>query len=79
MASEFTDSDGVQFIGTANVDVTTLNLHDASEYRRELIHALREPGMEFDMVGKMSEADRKFYKKKLEEVDAYLKTFSEGI
>jgi hypothetical protein len=68
-------SDEVFFIGTANVNVPGLNQHDSAEYRRELIHALREPGMEFDMVGEMSDADRAFYKEKLKEVDAHLATF----
>lgn len=79
MAIEITDPDGVQFIGTTDVDVTTLTQYEASTYRRELIHAIRSPGMEFDMVGEMGEADEKFYKKKLEEVDTYLKTFPERI
>jgi hypothetical protein len=69
--------DEVFFIGTANVNVPGLNAYEAGTYRRELIHALREPGMEFDMVGEMSDADRAFYREKLKEVDAHLKTFSE--
>lgn len=73
-----TDED-VQFVDTANVDVTALNQHDASEYRRELIKALYHPGIEFDVAGERGEADRKFYEAKLKEVDAYLLTFPEKI
>jgi hypothetical protein len=62
-----------------DVDVTTLNQHDASEYRRELIHALRNPGAEFDQVGPDGEADAALYTTKLKEVDAYLLTFDEKI
>ena len=79
MASEVTDPDGVQFIGTANVDVTALSQHDASEYRQELIRALYNPGIEFDVAGEHGEKDKAFYKAKLEEVDAYLKSFPEQI
>lgn len=77
MASEFTDADGVQFVGTADVDVSALNQYEASTYRRELIHALYEPGIEFDLAGEQGEADRKFYKNKLKEVNAHLQTFPE--
>ena len=69
----------IQFIGTANVDVTSLSQHDASEYRRELIKALRHPGIEFDVLGKQGEADHEFYETKLKEVDSYLATFPEQI
>jgi hypothetical protein len=79
MPSETTDPDGVQFVGTADVDVSSLNQHDASEYRHELWKALREPGIEFDAAGEHGDADRKFYEKKLVEVDAYLKTFPEQV
>ena len=79
MAAETTDSDGVQWVGTADADVTTLSQHDATEYRHELIRAISHPGLEFDVVGKMGEADRKVYEQKLKEVDAYLQTFDEKI
>jgi hypothetical protein len=79
MVSETTDPDGVQFIGTADVDVTSLSQHDASEYRRELIKALRNPGIEFDLAGEQGAHDREFYETKLLEVDKYLETFPEKI
>lgn len=73
------DETPITFIGTADVDVSALSQHDASEYRRELIKALRDPGIEFDLAGEWAERDKAFYEKKLEEVDAYLKTFPEQI
>ena len=73
------DETPISFIGTANVDVGSLSQHDASEYRQELIKALHNPGIEFDLAGEHGEDDRKFYHAKLEEVDAYLKTFLEQI
>jgi hypothetical protein len=69
--------DEVHFIGTANVNVPGLTQFQATEYRRELIHALREPGIEFDLAGEHAEADKKFYEEKLKEVDEHLKTFPE--
>ena len=61
------------------VDVTTLNQHDASEYRQELMRALHNPGIEFDIVGEEGKTDRQMYHDKLKEVDAYLLTFHEKI
>jgi hypothetical protein len=61
------------------VDVTTLSQHDAAEYRRELIHAIYNPGIEFDMSGPEFESDISDYRAQLVNVDAYLATFSEKI
>ena len=79
MTSSVTDPDGVQFVGTADVDVTALSQHDASEYRQELIRALYHPGIEFDVAGEHGERDKAFYQAKLAEVDTYLKSFPEKI
>ena len=61
------------------LDVTTLSQHDASEYRRELITAIYNPGTDYDLIGDGRAADEAFYRAKLAEVDAYLKTFPEQI
>lgn len=63
----------------ANVQVTTLSQHDAAEYRRELIHAICNPGIEFDMAGPEFESDISDYRAQLVNVDAYLATFPEKI
>lgn len=60
-------------------DVTTMNQHDASEYRRELIHALYNPGCEFDMIGIKSEEDEKIYRAQLMKVNEYLSTFPDHV
>ena len=73
------DETPITFIGNANVDLSTLSQREAADYRRELIHALHNPGMEFDTVGELGEADRKTYHDKLKQVDAYLLTFEEQI
>lgn len=58
-----------------DVDVTTLSQHDAAEYRRELIHAIRHPGMEFDMAGDQEKIDLDAYWVKVKQLDTYLATF----
>jgi hypothetical protein len=68
----------------ANVDVTTLSQHDASEYRQELYNVIYyehgiDPGAELEVIASGSGADMEFYKKKLKEVDTYLATFPEKI
>lgn len=62
-----------------DVDVTSLSQHDASEYRRELLHAIYHPGSEFDTAGAQYEADLAAYYKKVAEIDLYLDTFPEKI
>ena len=79
MSTPPNDETPITFIGTANVDISSLSQHDASEYRHELVRALYNPGLEFDMAGEHAETDRKFYETKLEEVDTYLQTFEEKI
>jgi hypothetical protein len=61
------------------LDVTTLTQYEATTYRQELMHALHNPGIEFDQTGKEGEEDRKFYYAQLKAVDAYLLTFPEKI
>ena len=73
------DETPISFVGTADVDVTALSQHDASEYRQELIRALYHPGIEFDVAGEHGERDKAFYQAKLAEVDTYLKSFPEKI
>jgi hypothetical protein len=63
----------------ADVTVTALTQKEASDYRHELIHALHNPGLEFDEVGQEGADDEKAYRERLAEVDAYLKTFSPQI
>jgi hypothetical protein len=58
----------------ANVDVTTLSQHDASEFRRELLHAIWHPGIEFD---EWDNETLLVYKNKVDELNTYLATFPE--
>lgn len=53
----------------ADVDVNTLTVYQASEYRQELINAIMVPGIEY---WEGDDDARKIYKGKLAEVDAYL-------
>lgn len=57
------------------VDVRSLTQHDAAEYRRELLHAIHNPGIEFDLVGGQGRSDMEAYWKKVKEVEDYLATF----
>lgn len=63
----------------AAVDVSALDQKAAWDYRRELIHAIRNPGLEYDEVGQEGVDDEKAYKDRLAEVDAHLKTFTPQI
>jgi hypothetical protein len=56
-------------------DITQLSRYQAAEYRRELLHALANPGLEFDMVGDQGKIDADAYKRKIAELDIYLATF----
>lgn len=53
----------------ANVDMASLSVYQAAEYRQELITAIMNPGIEY-FEG--DDESRKFYKAKLAEVDAFL-------
>lgn len=57
------------------LDVTTLTQEQAHNYRQELIQALLNPGIEFDLVGGEGERDEKLYADQLLKVDEYLNTF----
>lgn len=63
----------------AEVNVSALTQKDAWDYRRELIHALHNPGTEFDEVGQEGVDDAAAYQARLAEVDAHLETFSPRI
>jgi phosphatidate phosphatase APP1 len=43
------------------LDVTTLTEQQAHDYRQELVQALLNPGIEFDLVGGEGERDEKLY------------------
>jgi hypothetical protein len=58
---------------TQNVD--DLTLREAVDYRRELIHAICEPGIEYDESGKQKEVDEAAYKEQLVKVDNYISAF----
>ena len=71
-----TSTDGPYF----EVNVTTLTQKQASEYRHELYNVIyNQPGIELEVLAQGSGADMAFYKRKLEEVDKYLATFTEKI
>ena len=53
-------------------DITQLSQYQAAEYRRELIHAIYNPGLEYDMVGPQSVIDHDAYRRKIAELDVYL-------
>jgi hypothetical protein len=57
------------------LDVTTLTQQQAHDYRQELIQALLNPGIEFDLVGGEGERDEKLYAAQLKAVDDHLNTF----
>jgi hypothetical protein len=74
------NSTGGEEVALADVDVTTLSQYEATTFRQELIHALWNPGIEFDVSGVYRGTDdEKAYRNKLKEVDAHLKTFPEKI
>jgi hypothetical protein len=58
------------------VDVTALSQQEAAEYRRELLHAIHHPGIEFDMVGAQGKIDHDAYKRQVAKLDIYLATFT---
>ena len=59
------------------VDITALSRYEAAEYRRELIHAIYHPGIEFDMVGAQGKIDHDAYKRQIAKLDTYLATFTD--
>ena len=62
---------------TIMVDVTALTREQASDYRRELIHARANPGLEFDIEGAQGRIDHDAYTRQIKVLDTYLATFGE--
>lgn len=58
---------------TQNVDDLTLS--QAVGYRTDLIHAICNPGSDYDESGKQKEIDETAYKAQLLKVDAYIQAF----
>lgn len=61
---------------TIMTDITGLSEEQASDYRRELLHAYYHPGLEFDMEGAQGKIDSEAYLAQIRKVDVYLATFS---
>lgn len=59
------------------LDVSTLTLKQAVDYRRELIRAICNPGTDYDMSGAQMEIDQAAYKKQLLAVEDYISAFGE--
>ena len=66
-------------VALAEVNVTALTQKEAWDYRTELLHAICNPGTEYDEVGQEGVDDEKAYRERLAEVDAHLTTFSPQI
>jgi hypothetical protein len=58
-----------------DVNVEGLSYAAASEYRHELIVAICNPGIEFEVAGAQGASDMEAYKKMLLRVEAHLATF----
>ena len=70
--------DGTQTTQTViALDVSTLTLREAVDYRRQLIIAICNPGTDYDMAGEQKEIDENAYKKQLLAVEAYIGAFGE--
>lgn len=59
------------------LDVSTLTLRQAVDYRRQLIIAICHPGTDYDMAGAQKDIDEKAYKEQLLAVDDYISAFGE--
>lgn len=59
------------------LDVSTLTLRQAVDYRRQLILAICHPGTDYDMAGAQKEIDEAAYKKQLLAVESYIGAFGE--
>jgi hypothetical protein len=77
MADRSVNSTGGEVVPFADVDVTSLTLYQAAEFRRELIHAIWEPGLEYDLAGWDAAAQEGKYRAKIAEVDAYLMSLTD--
>jgi hypothetical protein len=59
------------------LDVSTLTLREAVDYRRQLIIAICNPGTDYDMSGAQKDVDEKAYKEQLLAVESYISAFGE--
>lgn len=59
------------------LDVSTLTLKEAVDYRRELIRAICHPGTDYDSDGPQKEVDEAAYKKQLLAVEDYISAFGD--
>jgi hypothetical protein len=59
------------------LDVSTLTLRQAVDYRRQLIIAICNPGTDYDMDGAQKDIDEKAYKEQLLAVEDYIGAFGE--
>lgn len=59
------------------LDVSTLTLKEAVDYRRELIRAICHPGTDYDMAGPQKDIDEAAYKKQLLAVEDYISAFGD--
>lgn len=60
-----------------SLDVSTLTLKEAVDYRRELILAICNPGTDYDMVGSQKDVDEAAYKSQLLKVEDYISAFGD--
>ena len=59
------------------LDVSTLTLKEAVDYRRDLIRAICNPGTDYDMAGAQKDVDEAAYKKQLLAVEDYISAFGD--
>lgn len=62
-----------------DIVLTDLTQYQTTEYRRELIFALHNPGIEYDINSKEGDEYQHAYHVRLKEVDTYLRTFTEFV
>lgn len=60
------------------LDPTTLSYEAAIEYRHEIFHAIRHPGIEWDILDPAASQVEHQYRVQLGKVDAHLATFGLG-
>lgn len=59
------------------LDVSTLTLKEAVDYRRDLIRAICNPGTDYDMDGAQKAIDEAAYKAQLLLVEDYISAFGD--
>lgn len=70
--------DGTETTPTVIIlDVSTLTLKEAVDYRRELILAICNPGTDYDMVGIQKDVDEAAYRSQLLKVEDYISAFGD--